>query len=81
MLNHFTIRLLIFLLFILRGGTLIAQHNNVLDKYIQEGLANSMNKLTQTNNFRNQDNQTISFLPNNFHDTKVHAVYPILNKT
>ena len=137
MLNHSTIRLFIFLLFILRGVSLNAQQNNVLDKYIKEGLANnaslktqsfdlehsftaleeaktlfmprvnfqmqytlaaggrsiefpigdllnpvynSLNKLTQTNNFRNQDNQTIKFLPNNFHDTKVHAVYPILNK-
>ena len=41
---------------------------------------NTLNKLTQSNNFANQENQNINFLPNNFHDTKVHAVYPILNK-
>ncbi len=113
MLNHSTIQLFIFLLFLLRGVSLNAQQNNVLDKYIKEGLANnaslktqsfdlehsftaleeaktlfmprvnfqmqytlatggrniefpigdllnpvynSLNKLTQTNNFRNQDN-------------------------
>jgi outer membrane protein len=41
---------------------------------------NTLNKLTQSNNFQNLENQNINFLPNNFHDTKLHAVYPILNK-
>jgi outer membrane protein len=41
---------------------------------------NSLNKLTQSNNFPSVENQSINFLPNNFHDTKLHAVYPILNK-
>lgn len=40
----------------------------------------TLNKLTQSNNFGQLENQNINFLPNNFHDTKVHAVYPILNK-
>ena len=40
----------------------------------------ALNKLTQTQNFPQLENQKISFLPNNFHDTKIHAVYPLLNK-
>ncbi len=40
----------------------------------------ALNKLTQSNQFSTLENQSINFLPNNFHDTKLHAVYPILNK-
>jgi outer membrane protein len=40
----------------------------------------TLNQLTRTNNFPNIENAQINFLPNNFHDTKIHAVYPILNK-
>jgi outer membrane protein len=40
----------------------------------------TLNKLTQSSNFPSVENQSINFLPNNFHDTKLHAVYPILNK-
>ena len=40
----------------------------------------ALNKLTKTENFPQLENQKINFLPNNFHDTKLHAVYPLLNK-
>ncbi len=40
----------------------------------------TLNKLTSSNNFPNIDNQQINFLPNNFQDSKIHTVYPILNK-
>ena len=41
---------------------------------------NTLNRLTQSKDFKNIDNSTINFLPNNFHDTKIHTEYPILNK-
>ena len=40
----------------------------------------TLNKLTQSNSFPSIENQAIKFLPNNFHDTKIHATYPILNR-
>lgn len=41
---------------------------------------NTLNRLTQSKDFNNIDNSTINFLPNNFHDTKIHTEYPVLNK-
>ena len=40
----------------------------------------TLNRLTQSNNFPTIENQSIKFLPNNFHDTKIHATYPIINR-
>jgi outer membrane protein TolC len=40
----------------------------------------TLNQITQSNRFPQIENAQINFLPNNFHDTKIHAVYPILNK-
>ncbi len=40
----------------------------------------ALNKLTNSNQFKTLENQSINFLPNNFHETKLHTVYPILNK-
>jgi len=40
----------------------------------------TLNKLTSSNNFPSIENQQINFLPNNFQDSKIHTVYPILNK-
>ena len=40
----------------------------------------TLNRLTQSNNFPTIENQSIKFLPNNFHDTKIHAIYPIINR-
>lgn len=40
----------------------------------------ALNKLTNSNQFPSLENQSINFLPNNFHETKLHTVYPILNK-
>jgi outer membrane protein len=40
----------------------------------------TLNKLTKTNDFPQLQNQSVKFLPNNFHDTKLHAVYPLVNK-
>ncbi len=41
---------------------------------------NTLNRLTQSNNFNTVENANINFLPNHFHETKIHTVYPILNK-
>ncbi len=40
----------------------------------------TLNKLTNSNNFSSIENSQINFLPNNFQDSKIHTVYPILNK-
>jgi outer membrane protein len=40
----------------------------------------TLNKLTKTSDFPQLQNQQIKFLPNNFHDTKLRATYPLLNK-
>lgn len=40
----------------------------------------TLNQITQSNKFPTIENQSIRFLPNNFHDTKIHAVYPIINR-
>ncbi len=40
----------------------------------------TLNKLTNSSNFPSIENTQINFLPNNFHDSKIHTVYPILNK-
>lgn len=40
----------------------------------------TLNQVTQSNRFPTIENSEIKFLPNNFHDTKIHTVYPILNK-
>ena len=40
----------------------------------------TLNKLTSSSNFPSIENQQINFLPNNFQDSKIHTVYPILNK-
>jgi outer membrane protein len=141
MLNHSTLKTLIFCLLILRGGALSvqaqAQHSDILADYIREGLGSNaalktqqfdleksyialeeaktlfmprvnfqmqyslaaggrniqfpigdllnpaytaLNKLTNSNQFPSLENQSINFLPNNFHETKLHTVYPILNK-
>ena len=40
----------------------------------------TLNRLTQTKDFQEVKNQSVYFLPTNFHDTKLHTVYPILNK-
>jgi len=39
----------------------------------------TLNKLTDSNQFPTLANQSINFLPNNFHDTKVRVVQPIFN--
>lgn len=40
----------------------------------------TLNRMTQSNSFPMVENQSIRFLPNNFHDTKIHTVYPIVNR-
>ena len=41
----------------------------------------TLNELTRNpDNFPQLKNQSVQFLPNHFHDTKLHTVYPILNK-
>jgi outer membrane protein len=40
----------------------------------------TLNKITQSNNFPSIENQAIKFLPNNFHETKIRATYPLVNK-
>ncbi len=40
----------------------------------------TLNQLTRTQNFPQIQNQQISFLPNNYHDTRLHTVYPIFNR-
>ncbi len=39
----------------------------------------TLNKITQSNSFPSIENQAIKFLPNNFHETKIRATYPLLN--
>jgi outer membrane protein TolC len=39
----------------------------------------SLNKLTDSNDFPQLQNQSIQFLPNNFHDTKVRVIQPLFN--
>jgi outer membrane protein TolC len=39
----------------------------------------TLNQLTASNKFSQVSNQSIQFLPNNFHDTKVEVSLPILN--
>lgn len=39
----------------------------------------SLNKLTDSNQFPQLQNQSIQFLPNNFHDTKVRVIQPLFN--
>jgi outer membrane protein TolC len=40
---------------------------------------NTLNQITGTNNFPMLENQTINFLPKNFHDAKVRTTVPIIN--
>lgn len=40
---------------------------------------NTLNALTQTNNFPLVENEQITFLPNNFQETKVRVIQPIYN--
>lgn len=39
----------------------------------------TLNKLTDTNQFPQLENQNIQFLPNNFHETKVRVIQPLFN--
>jgi outer membrane protein len=39
----------------------------------------SLNNLTDSNQFPQLQNQSIQFLPNNFHDTKVRVIQPLFN--
>lgn len=39
----------------------------------------TLNRLTDSNQFPQLANQSINFLPNNFHDTKVRVIQPIFN--
>lgn len=39
----------------------------------------TLNKLTDSNQFPTLSNQSINFLPNNFHDTKVRVIQPLFN--
>ncbi len=39
----------------------------------------TLNKLTDSNQFPTLSNETITFLPNNFHDTKVRVIQPLFN--
>lgn len=39
----------------------------------------TLNRLTDSNQFPQLANQSIQFLPNNFHDTKVRVIQPIFN--
>ncbi len=43
------------------------------------GVYSSLNQLTGTNKFPHVANQSIQFLPNDFHDTKMEVTLPILN--
>ncbi len=43
------------------------------------GVYSSLNQLTGTNKFPRVANQSIQFLPNDFHDTKMEVTVPILN--
>lgn len=40
----------------------------------------TLNELTGTNKFPQVQNQTIQFLPNNFHDTKLEVSVPVINQ-
>lgn len=40
----------------------------------------TLNQLTQSNAFPVLENQTIQFLPDNFHETKVKFAYPVFNQ-
>jgi outer membrane protein TolC len=40
----------------------------------------TLNQLTQSQRFPTLENQSINFLPQNFHDARVHAAIPIINK-
>jgi outer membrane protein len=40
----------------------------------------TLNKLTKTNDFPQLQNQSVKFLPNNFHETKIRTTYPLVNK-
>lgn len=39
----------------------------------------TLNRLTDSNDFPTLQNQSIQFLPNNFHDTKVRIIQPLFN--
>jgi outer membrane protein len=39
----------------------------------------TLNQLTQSDRFPTVANQDIQFLPNNFHDTKIRLIHPLLN--
>ncbi|OIR12655.1 outer membrane efflux protein [mine drainage metagenome] len=43
------------------------------------GVYSTLNKLTATNNFPQVSNQTINFLPNDFHDTRFEVLIPLVN--
>lgn len=44
------------------------------------GVYSTLNQLTNTNTFPQIKNETIQFLPNDFHDTKVELLMPVFNK-
>ena len=43
------------------------------------GVYKTLNQLTASNSFPQISNQTINFLPNDFHDTKAEVLYPVFN--
>lgn len=43
------------------------------------GVYSTLNQITASNKFPQVNNQTINFLPNDFHDTKIEMVLPIIN--
>lgn len=43
------------------------------------GVYKTLNQLTASNAFPQISNQTINFLPNDFHDTKAEVLYPVFN--
>ena len=43
------------------------------------GVYSTLNQLTATNKFPQINNQSISFLPNDYHDTKMEVLMPIVN--
>ena len=43
------------------------------------GVYSTLNQLTASNKFPQVSNQTINFLPNDFHDTKLEVLIPIIN--
>jgi outer membrane protein TolC len=44
------------------------------------GVYSTLNQLTNTNTFPQIKNETIQFLPNDFHDTKIELTMPVFNK-